>query len=104
MKFRLSQSLTHQVSFITRKLGYQEIQDRKTGLVSYVRTFTSDHYPRFHLYVKERNSGITFDLHLDHTRTRYSNQAAHRADYETPPVKEELTRIYYSIQDYLIKK
>jgi hypothetical protein len=104
MKFRLSQTLTHQIAFIARKVGYQKIRDRQTGQISYVRTLTSDHYPRFHLYVKEKGSEIVFDLHLDHARTRYQGQKAHQADYEIPQVREELARIYQLIQRYLVEK
>jgi len=85
-----------------RRSGYLKIQDRISGKTSYVRKLTAHHYPRFHLYLKEASDETIFDLHLDQAKTRHAGQTAHNADYETPEVEEELTRIYLAIEKFKI--
>lgn len=103
MKFRIPNKLSHQIAVITRKCLYIEIFDKKTGKASFVRKLTKNHYPRFHLYIKESPEEVVFDLHLDQSQTRYENQTAHNADYESDEVKAELTKIYTTVQTFLLK-
>jgi hypothetical protein len=77
------------------------IFDRKTSKTSYVRNLTNQRYPRFHLYLNEIGEEIIFDLHLDQSQTLYKNQKAHKADYDTPEVKEELVRIYQEVKKWI---
>ncbi len=100
MKFRLPNNLSHSPAMIVSRLGYLQIEDYISGKTSYVRKLTRHHYPRFHLYLKETPREIVFDLHLDQSKTRYEGQTAHKADYETPEVKEELTRIYLAVEKF----
>jgi len=39
--------------FLKQYAGYAHIHDRHSGHDSYVRRLTRDHYPRFHVYLKE---------------------------------------------------
>jgi hypothetical protein len=41
---------------------------------------------------------------LDQTKTIYSGQTAHNAEYNSPEVKKELSRIYQEIRKWAIKK
>ena len=59
---------------------------------------TNERYPRFHLYLKEENNEIIFDLHLDQSKTVYSGAKAHNADYDSPEVKQELVRIFQEVK------
>ncbi|MEA2007232.1 MAG: hypothetical protein U9O20_03690 [Patescibacteria group bacterium] len=102
MKFRLPNKFNQNIGFITKKCGYFQISDRKTGKDSFVRKLTADHYPRFHLYTSESEQEVVFDLHLDQSKTRYEGQKAHRADYESEEVKAELTRIYQTVSQFQI--
>ncbi len=85
-----------------RKTGYLQIKDSISQKTSYVRKLTDQRYPRFHLYIEESPEEVVFDLHLDQAKTRYEGQTAHNADYETPQVKEELTRIYLAISRFKV--
>ena len=38
-----------------RQSGYGFIQDRRTGNESFARRTGRDHYPRFHVYIKEQD-------------------------------------------------
>lgn len=102
MKFRLPNKFSQTPAMMLRRAGYLQITDRLSGKTSYVRKLTSNHYPRFHLYTKEDLSEVVFDLHLDQAKTRYEGQKAHNADYETPEVKEELTRVYMAIERFRV--
>lgn len=100
MKFRLPNNLSHSPAMIVSRLGYLQIKDALSGKTSYVHKFTAQRYPRFHLYIKENTEEIIFDLHLDQAKPRYEGQTAHKADYETPEVKNELTRIYLAVEKF----
>jgi len=102
MKFKIENQLSQTLYFILRETGYLPIHDHKTGKDSYVRKLSSGHYPRFHLYLVEDKKEVIFDLHLDQNINRYLGQTAHNADYESPEVKAELTRIYGFVKKYLI--
>lgn len=100
MKFSLPNNFSRQFPIILRRAGYKRIINRKTNKESFVYTPTRDRYPRFHLYITETEQEVSFDLHLDQAATRYEGQKAHRADYETEEVKEELTRIYHVVNSF----
>ena len=94
MKFKIENRLKQNVYTILRQAGYMPIKDRLSGKESFVRKLTQNRYPRFHLYVSATSSQIIFDLHLDQTVSRYENQTAHNADYESLEVQQELVRIF----------
>jgi predicted deacylase len=101
MKFRIPKKSAPSVYQLIRKAGYFPITSPQTKQTSFIRKLSSQRYPRFHLYVSENSAEIVFDLHLDQTAARYQGQTAHRADYNSPLVKEELTRIYQAISSLL---
>jgi len=77
-----------------RRLGYFPIFDQKTRKASYVRKINpQSRYPRFHLYLDEKNEKTIFSLHLDQSQTRYKNQKAHQGEYEGTIIEEEMERI-----------
>ncbi len=98
MKFKISNNLTHTPENVLRTCGYLSIFDQKSQKSSFVRKITGNRYPRFHLYFKETNNELIFDLHLDQSKTVYSDQKAHNADYDSPEVKQELVRIYQEVK------
>ena len=57
--------------FIKQKAGYAHIYDRHTEKYSYMRRLTKNFYPRLHMYIKESNDMITFNLHLDQKKSSY---------------------------------
>jgi len=94
MKFRLTNSFSQTAPSLLRSCGYFAIVDRRTAKKSYIRELTKQRYPRFHVYLEEKEHEITVDLHLDQSKTRYQGQTAHNADYESNEVAAELTRIF----------
>ncbi len=103
MKFQIPNNLTRRPEQILRKAGYFYIFDRISQQGSFVKKLRHQHYPRFHLYVTENDAEIIFDLHLDQSASRYKGQNAHNADYKSEEVRTELTRIYYLINEFIIK-
>lgn len=103
MKFKVANNLKYTPENILRTCGFFLIFDQKTQKSSFIRKITSNRYPRFHLYLKEINDELIFDLHLDQNKTVYSGQKAHNADYDTPEVKQELVRIFQKVKKTIPK-
>ncbi|MDD3285536.1 MAG: hypothetical protein PHG95_02795 [Patescibacteria group bacterium] len=77
-----------------RRAGYAFLTDRQSGQESFARRLSRDFYPRFHLYVQNREEGgYFFNLHLDHKKASYEGQSRHSADYEGEMVAEEAARL-----------
>lgn len=83
---------------LIRRAGYAEHRDRHSPEVSYTHRAGPDFYPRFHVYIKTRNDGIVFSLHLDQKRPSYGGGThAHAGEYEGSTVEREAERIRQSI-------
>ena len=78
---------------LLRSLGYSFLADRKTRQESFVRSLGRSFYPRFHLYIKEENDKIIFNLHLDQKRPSYTGSHAHNAEFVGEVMKNEIKRI-----------
>ena len=76
-----------------RKAGYGFIIDRHTGNETFVRNLGREHYPRFHMYIKDDKEKIKFSLHLDQKKVSYTGTHAHSAEYDTAVVKTEVERL-----------
>lgn len=98
MKFKIVNNLIYSPDNILRNCGYFSIFDQKTQKKSFVRKLSGNRYPRFHLYLKEDDREVVFDLHLDQSKKVYSGSKAHNADYDSPEVKGELVRIFQEIK------
>jgi len=75
------------------RLGYHQFYDNKTNQVSYIRRLSGLDYPRFHVYIKEKDKGVQFNLHFDEKKPSYEGSHAHSGEYEGPLVQAELERI-----------
>ena len=102
MKFRLVNSFSKSPNLLMRSCGYKSISDKKTGKKSFVRNLSNQHYPRFHVYLKINDQELVVDLHLDQTKALYSQQTAHRADYESDQVRTELFKIYQEFKKSIV--
>jgi len=78
---------------LLRQAGYAYLMDRNTGQESYVRRLNRGFYPRFHLYLKEQDGQVIFDLHLDQKQASYEGAPAHNAEYDGDIVEQEMARI-----------
>ena len=77
---------------LARKIGYY-FQGQKKDELSFVRPLERIGYPRFHLYAKENNKELAFNLHLDQKRPSYGGASAHSGEYEGAVVEKEMERI-----------
>lgn len=77
-----------------RRAGYFPFRDPKTGSESFVCRLGPDFYPRFHLYLKEKDDALIFSLHLDQKQTSYGGaDHMHNGEYEGEHIAKELDRI-----------
>jgi len=95
MHFKISKdSLKYNLRETLRKCGYFTISDRNSGQISYVRRLSKiQRYPRFHLYIDDKDNSFQFNLHLDQKQASYKGQKAHSGEYDEPIVQEEAERI-----------
>ncbi len=78
---------------ILRKAGYSPFRDPQTGEESFIVRLTPEFYPRFHLYVEQAGSHISFNLHLDQKKASYGTNHAHSGEYDGPTIEKEMARI-----------
>ncbi|MDD5527628.1 MAG: hypothetical protein PHO56_01475 [Patescibacteria group bacterium] len=76
-----------------RRVGYGFIHDSITNHDSYVRRFTRDFYPRFHMYFENLDDRVVFNLHLDQKKASYEGAHMHNAEYDGPAVENEMERL-----------
>ncbi len=76
---------------LARILGYRLLKgtDNEFNLV---RPLARD-YPRFHIYLKEENNILNFNLHLDQKKPSYSKQTKHSGEYNGELILGEKQRI-----------
>jgi len=92
MRF-LVDNLKDNLKVVMNRLGYHQFFDKNTNQVSYIRRLGGFDYPRFHVYIEEKERGIQFNLHFDEKKPSYQGQTAHSGQYDSPLVQEELGRI-----------
>lgn len=101
MKFVIKNTSRENLATLMRRIGYHFIGTDKGGSqLSFVRSWSSFAYPRFHIYLKEnKEMGETFlSLHLDQKKPSYKGAPAHSADYEGEVLEKEAERIQTSLQ------
>lgn len=75
------------------RAGYHQFRDPNTGKISYSHRLGSYHYPRFHLYVTERENEVLLDLHLDQKQPSYAGSHMHSGEYDGETVEREVKRL-----------
>lgn len=83
------------------RCGYGKITDRRLGKTSFAKRFHRDFYPRFHVYIKDAENQVIFDLHLDQKRPIYEGVTAHSGEYDGEVVEREAARIKAEIERQL---
>ncbi len=91
MKFIIKNAGENIVNLV-RKIGYYFLKEEKDGL-SFVRPLEKSGFPRFHLYTKESNENLIFNLHIDQKRPIYKGAPAHAGEYDGKIVETEAERI-----------
>ena len=84
---------------VARQIGYIMLEAKSPNEYNLVRKLTGNHYPRFHIYVKQRGEHFDFSLHLDQKKPIYKGVHAHAGEYEGPVVEAEADRIKKSFVD-----
>jgi len=83
---------------LIRRAGFAEFRDPNTGETSYVRRLSpSGFYPRFHVYLKDKDGGFVVSLHLDQKKPSYGVGHAHSGEYDGVTVEREAERIRQAI-------
>jgi hypothetical protein len=92
MQFTIS-NINKSINDIMRQIGYMPAYFQKDGEFSIIKKIGRNDYPRFHLYVKERNKEFTFSLHLDQKKPSYKGSHAHSGEYDGNLIEDEVERI-----------
>jgi len=91
-----------------RRCGYAQFRDPRSGDESFTRRLGTGFYPRFHLYVEERDDVLMLNLHLDQKQPSYPSTAlgaggvrwhAHSGEYDGPTVENEAARIVSALKN-----
>ena len=98
MKLHFKKPLPATPLALLRRAGYQPFTDPKTNEESFTRKLTPEFYPRYHIYVKETDTVVTFDLHLDQKKPNYSGNHMHSGEYEGRAVEDEVARIRQTLR------
>ncbi|HYE59992.1 MAG TPA: hypothetical protein VEA18_02300 [Candidatus Kapabacteria bacterium] len=80
-----------------RRVGYGELINPRSGQLSYTRRLGSGQFPRFHIYIEEKNGGMELHLHLDQKQPTYGDFTAHSGEYDGEVVEREAGRIQAAI-------
>lgn len=94
MKIMLNKSdLALTPEILIRRAGYGEHRDQRSGETSYARRLTSNIFPKFHVYLADRGTGVEISLHIDQKQPSYGVGHMHSGDYDGPVVEREMERI-----------
>ena len=93
MKVVYDKTVMHSPLAVLRKAGYSAFTDPQSGDESFVLRLTPEFYPRFHLYVDQKNDEVMFSLHLDQKKPSYGSNHMHGGEYEGPTIEKEMRRI-----------
>jgi len=91
MKFTIDNKTNDNPINIMRELGYHLLK-KEADQFSLVKSIGSNFYPRFHVYLEEKDN-LLFNLHLDQREPRYKGTTAHNAEYNGEIIEKEKERI-----------
>ncbi len=78
---------------LIRRAGYGEHRDARSGETSYSRRLGVHIFPKFHVYLEEKNGGTEISLHLDQKKPSYGLSHMHSGEYDGKVVEREIERI-----------
>ncbi len=92
MQLKITQIKGNAVTLL-RKSGY--IFQRQAGKeMSFVRSFSSSGYPRFHIYLQVNDNDLVLNIHLDRKKETYGRTTRHHGEYENEGLlAEEVNRL-----------
>lgn len=83
---------------LIRRAGYGEHYDARSQQISYSRRLGTGVFPKYHVYLEEKNGGVEVSLHLDQKQASYGVGHMHSGDYEGENIERELERIRQSFE------
>ncbi len=96
MEFFIPESeIQENIVNIGKKIGYFCIgRGKSEAEFSFIRPLDRRDFPRFHLFIrKDKGKNIRFNLHLDQKKPSYGKYSVHNAEYESPLIENEASRI-----------
>lgn len=81
---------------LMRELGYHFLgknDDDGTEEFNFVRTLGENPYPRFHVFLKNKDGGLSLNLHLDQRKPVHKGTRAHSNEQDGELVESEAIRI-----------
>lgn len=93
------QNLKDNSRTLIRRAGYGEHYDNRSQETSFHRRLGTGVFPKFHVYLTDREGGTEVSLHLDQKQASYGVGHMHSGDYEGPLVERELERIKQSFEN-----
>lgn len=64
-----------------RRAGYV-FQHQEGNEMSFIRAFSRSGFPRFHAYLKTKDSGVVINFHYDMKKETYGEGTRHHGEYE----------------------
>src|SRR3989344_940677 len=98
MDIRIPFNFSDSLHTIMQRAGYHYYRDINSDAESYIHRLGADFYPRFHVYVNQRDNLPILSLHLDQKKPLYAGAHAHNAEYDGEVVEREAQRIENFIQ------
>lgn len=94
MLIEIPQEKIHEnIPHLMRRLGYQVLQDRRTGREGYVRRLSAGFYPRFHAHLSPKDGGgLLLDLHFENYKPMHKRGTS-RVENEGEVLEQEVQRI-----------
>jgi len=78
---------------LLRRAGYV-FQRNVDSEMSFIRPFSSQGYPRFHMYVKVEGIKMLINIHLDMKKETYGENTRHHGEYENEGIlAQEVKRL-----------
>ncbi|MCC6639181.1 hypothetical protein IT409_01335 [Candidatus Falkowbacteria bacterium] len=93
MNIPFKKTFTTNSEVLLRRAGYARQEDKRMQKISYFRSLTTQHFPKFHIYV-ENEAPLELSLHLDQKPHSYDGQRAHVGEYDGNTVRAEALRVY----------
>jgi hypothetical protein len=88
MNFNIKSNLQYPIERVLQQAGYHMHNE------SFVKRLSSDFYPRFHVYVKNKtDDNIQLNIHLDQKRGVHVGATAHAGEYDSEIVLQEGARL-----------
>lgn len=81
MRFEV-ENITSNPVMLMRRAGYTFQRHSDEDEQSYVLPMGRNGYPRFHAYIKQKDTTLQVSIHIDHTKHTHGNMTRHGGEYD----------------------